>query len=360
MDIEPWPIDQWFSRLFLQLPWPLTLLTGVLCGILASRASTHWIERMARDEAIFAPARCARCGKSNHWLWWWPSCRGCQASRTGELLWGLLVCGMFMAHVYLLTRWECQALVDAGSINWIHWRVLSQGWLLFLLLTATGIDFREYLIPDEITILGMLSGVVLATAIGHLQIVPVWIDWNQEVPGLSGPFVPEWIKHHPHWHGLAWSLTGLLVGGGATWLVRSVSGWLLGQEALGFGDVTLMAMIGSFVGWQAVLLVFALAPLCGLLISLLVPLITGKYHVPYGPFLSVSAVAVLWSWKWIWPPLRYIFGHPPSIAGLVGGSMGLLCLLLGLWRLYRSIPVTGRGRQVSGQPSIETPPSATE
>ncbi len=53
-------------------------------------------------------------------------------------------------------------------------------------------------------------------------------------------------------------MTGLIAGGGLTWILRLVSSVLLGQEALGFGDVTLMAMIGSFVGWQPILATLAI------------------------------------------------------------------------------------------------------
>ena len=57
----------------------------------------------------------------------------------------------------------------------------------------------------------------------------------------------DWIKESHHLHGLAWSLAGLAAGAGITWLVREISSRVLGQEALGAGDVTLMAMIGAIV-----------------------------------------------------------------------------------------------------------------
>ncbi|GIS60188.1 MAG: hypothetical protein CM1200mP2_24130 [Planctomycetaceae bacterium] len=106
----------------------------------------------------------------------------------------------------------------------------------------------------------------------------------------------------------------------ATWLVRSVSGLVLGREALGLGDVTLMAMIGSFVGWQPVLFIFLLAPFCGLVVGLLARVLTNRPFVPYGPFLAAAASVVLLAWRWIWlfPPnsprggfaVRNLFGEP--------------------------------------------------
>ena len=60
---------------------------------------------------------------------------------------------------------------------------------------------------------------------------------------------------HRHLHGLASSLAGIAVGAGSTLLVRVVSSRILGHPALGLGDVTLMAMVGSYIGWQPVILI---------------------------------------------------------------------------------------------------------
>ena len=63
-----------------------------------------------------------------------------------------------------------------------------------------------------------------------------------------------------HWAGLLSSLVGLAVGGGMVWLVRVLGTAALRREAMGFGDVTLMSMIGAFVGWQASLVIFFSRP----------------------------------------------------------------------------------------------------
>ncbi len=266
--------------------------------------------------------RCPVCGSgaSRHWA----------AS--------LLVAGLFAVFAWAVGKAECQSLTYGGSIDWIHWRIAYHLLLITLLLTATVIDFKLYIIPDSITVTGMILGIIGATWFGNLHLVPLWVDANLEVAGIHGPYIPDWIKLHWYWHGFAWSMVGLLVGGGLTWLVRSVSHLMLGKEALGFGDVTLMAMIGSFIGWQPVLFVFALAPVCGLGIALLAWLMTGKAYVPYGPFLSASTLVVLLTWRWLWTPLRFIFGHGPTIGALVGGAVLTMALLLGCIRLFRAIP----------------------
>ena len=73
--------------------------------------------------------------------------------------------------------------------------------------------------------------------------------------------VAVWLYGGRPWAGLLTSLTGMAAGGAMIWVVRVVGKIMLGREAMGFGDVTLMAMIGSFLGWQACLRVFFLAPL---------------------------------------------------------------------------------------------------
>ena len=262
------------------------------------------------------------------------------------------------------TRWlRCIALmlVTAALFGALHWaehgaRVLDTdevqpSWLgremrlyyhlvlLSLLIVATAIDFDCYMIPDRITFPGMFLGLLGAVVFGDLQLCHLWVDWSIAIPQLRGPIIPAWYDAHHHWHGLAWSSTGLATGAALTWLARAISSRVIGQEAMGFGDVTLMAMIGSFLGWQAVVLVFLLAPLAGLTVGILIKLVSGKTYLPYGPWLSIAAAFVLFRWGWLWQQTRVIFSDWLSLAVLAGvGGVGFV-LLLGLTRLYRAIPV---------------------
>lgn len=245
-----------------------------------------------------------------------------------------------------LVHWQGQSLTEGGSIDWYHTRLVVQLVLISLLVVATVIDLQHFIIPDEITVPGMLIGLGTAIYFGNLQFVPVWIDWNDPLTGLYGPHIPQWIKDHHHWHGLAMSLAGVAAGAGLTWLVRLLSGWILGQEALGFGDVTLMAMIGSFLGWQPIVLVFMLAPLCGLAIGLITRLTTQKTELPYGPYLAAATIVILFAWRWLWVPSRKIFSDPQALGILFAILAAGLIVLLTLIRLYRLIPVeTRRYRQ---------------
>jgi leader peptidase (prepilin peptidase)/N-methyltransferase len=246
---------------------------------------------------------------------------------------------LFPGLVFAVTTGQALAINEAGTIDFAQWRLPFHFILLSLLIVATAVDIDQYLIPDDITGTGMLIGVIWSAAFGHMYLVPVWIDWNDAHP-LVGPYIPEWIKLHPHWHGLACSLAGLATGAGLTWLARLISRGMLKVEALGFGDVTLMAMIGSFLGWQPMLFVFLIAPVCALAASAMSRLLHGRRAIPYGPYLSASALIVLFIWRSLWIPTRDLFGHWPSLAALAVLMIGGLVALLGLLRLYRAIPAT--------------------
>ena len=103
-----------------------------------------------------------------------------------------------------------------------------------------------------------------------------------------------------HWDALLTALVGMAAGGGLVWLVRILGTVALQEEAMGFGDVTLMAMLGAFLGWQACLIVFFLAPLAGLVLGLVQLLLRRGKYIPYGPFLCLAALATIVGWATIW------------------------------------------------------------
>jgi leader peptidase (prepilin peptidase)/N-methyltransferase len=73
-------------------------------------------------------------------------------------------------------------------------------------------------------------------------------------------------------------------------------------------------------------------------VGLDIRLVSGKTYLPYGPWLSIAAVIVLFNWSRLWEQTRMIFSDWLSIAalGVIGG--GGFVLLLWLVRLYKSIP----------------------
>ncbi|MFP6765622.1 MAG: A24 family peptidase [Planctomycetaceae bacterium] len=281
-----------------------------------------------------------------------------------ELLTGVLFAGYFLA-VFRCGAHTSDEVLPAHL--WVYGRGVSHLILIGLLVAATATDFREYIVPDQITLTGIVLGTGIATVSGDTQMMHLWVDWNQAIPGLRGPFIPDWIPDHLHLHGLAWSVAGLLTGAGITWLVRFVSSIVLGQEALGFGDVTLMAMIGSFVGWQPVVFIFLLAPLCGLVAGLAAHFCSNRAYVPYGPYLALSTVGVLFGWRWLWMlevpgafSMRRFFGDAVGLSILAVISLAAFVLLLGSVRLYHAIPTGRPARETTPEDRDCTPPPPTE
>jgi leader peptidase (prepilin peptidase) / N-methyltransferase len=112
--------------------------------------------------------------------------------------------------------------------------------------------------------------------------------------------VTLWIVSGEPFRGLLSGLIGLAVGGGVVWAVRIVAGLALRQEAMGFGDVTLMAMIGAVVGWQCAIVSFFLAPMVAILVVLVQFAVTRQPAVPFGPYLCGGTVVSVLGWDLVW------------------------------------------------------------
>lgn len=136
-----------------------------------------------------------------------------------------------------------------------------------------------------------------------------------------------------HWQALLSSLIGMAAGGGLIWTVRVIGKAVLGREAMGFGDVTLMAMIGAFLGWQPCLVIFFLAPIAGAAIGVVQLLSRKQNEIRYGPFLCLAAVVTIVRWSTIWTSFGDLFALGWLIPATMGGCMLLIAPLLFLVRL---------------------------
>ena len=80
------------------------------------------------------------------------------------------------------------------------------------------------------------------------------------------------------------------------WMVCVMGKFALHREAMGFGDATLMAMIGAYLGWQAVVLIFFMAPFVGIVVGLAQFIFGGEVEIAYGPFLCIAALGTILAW----------------------------------------------------------------
>ena len=145
--------------------------------------------------------------------------------------------------------------------------------------------------------------------------------------------VLAWLLLPPiNWQSLYGSFQGLAFGGAMIWSIRIIGTYALQKEAMGFGDVTLMAMIGATLGWQATLVAFVCAMLVvipGLLVLAIVSLFTGNQELPFGPYLCAGAALAIFFWYSLWPRFdRGVFQLGDVIWWILGGSLVLMALML--------------------------------
>jgi leader peptidase (prepilin peptidase)/N-methyltransferase len=163
-----------------------------------------------------------------------------------------------------------------------------------------------------------------------------WFAVRMGVVGTGGILV-VWLVGGPHWRGLFSALVGLGAGVGLVWIVRILGWWALQREAMGFGDVTLMGMLGAAVGWQGSLIIFFLAPIVALVFAVVNLVLRQESLIPYGPFLCVAAAGLILGWQIIWPEARPVFGLGGLLFFILGGCLLLLPPLLVFVRLCRQL-----------------------
>jgi len=153
--------------------------------------------------------------------------------------------------------------------------------LVSLLVVASAVDMDWLIIPDEISIFGLLGGLAAGFLLPGLHV------------GAASYQTFESLTGHAHLDGLIGAGIGA-VGGGLTVLLFAIIGSVIfRKEAMGFGDVKLMAMVGAFFGWKVVVIAFFLSPFIGLLYGIPILLMTDDHVMPYGPFLSIGAILAI-------------------------------------------------------------------
>lgn len=159
-------------------------------------------------------------------------------------------------------------------------------WLFFFgLILATFIDFDHFIIPDRVSIGGMLLGPILCVLVPALQGEEAW------------------------WPALRASAIGLAAGYGSLRLVGILGTWLFKKDAMGLGDVKLLGAIGAFLGWKSVIFVILVSSLLGSVVGLSL-IVLGRNQwsgrIPYGPYIALAAViwvlggSALWDLYMMW------------------------------------------------------------
>lgn len=235
------------------------------------------IARMPEDGySLISPgSHCPLCRRPIHWydnipvisfLFLGGRCRFCRDRIS--IQYPIVELLTALTFLYIYSRYQM-------SLDFIIYAVFAGG-----LIVSTFIDIRWRIIPDEISLGGIAAGLVFALI--------------KSLPDIGAfPKIP-----------LVDSLLGVLTGGlliyGSGLLGNLIFFKLMKRksiegetESIGGGDVKLLAMIGSFVGWKLAVLTFFVAPFFGAVVGIYVLLFKKSHLIPYGPFLSLAALISL-------------------------------------------------------------------
>jgi len=146
------------------------------------------------------------------------------------------------------------------------------------------------------------------------------------------PIVWFTILELEHRESLVCSFIGLAISGGLIWGIRIVGGLALGQQAMGFGDVTLMCMVGAFLGWQASLVGFVYSIAFAVVFAIILLIITKKSYLAFGPYLCMGSLMALLRWPSVFKEFEHVFWMGQLLLVAFGGCLLLMAILLPLVR----------------------------
>lgn len=254
-------------------------ITVALLGLAFGSFLNVCISRLPRAESVISPrSHCPKCGKPIRWYDNIPvvsyivlraRCRDCHTGISPvypavEILTALVL-------VAALRRYEL-------TPEFVKYAVL--GMLLVVLIFT---DLNERRIPHAVTLLGMSLGLLLSV------MIPVDPQPLQFLFRYLGFFVTFPVSS------VLGAVAGALVGGGIFYVIGALFLRLTGKEGLGFGDVMLMLMVGTFLGVPLTLLTILLGSLLGTVVAVPLEIFSTRFRHhpwPFGSFLGAAAIYV--------------------------------------------------------------------
>lgn len=232
-------------------------LFSLVFGMVIGSFLNVCICRMPKDESIVSPP--SHCPHCNYQIRWYDNipvisylllrgkCRGCGVHISlqyplVELLNGILALLLFLRFGPTLAFAALFVFCSA-------------------LVVITFIDIEHQIIPDEISLSGIVIGFILSFF-------------------LQG-------------HGWLNSILGILLGGGSLLLVAYAYQLLTGKEGMGGGDIKLLAMMGAFLGWKSIPFIILASSLVGSVVGISMMLLQkkdSKLAIPFGPYLAFGAI----------------------------------------------------------------------
>ncbi|TMA82498.1 MAG: prepilin peptidase [Deltaproteobacteria bacterium] len=241
------------------MEWPVIAAIFVFGAMIGSFLNVC-IVRLPEERSIVRPrSHCPSCG---HQIAWYDNL----PVVSFVLLRGRCrVCGVRISPLYPTVELLTGALAVALWMR-LGTTLAFAGYFLFAaaLVTITFIDLDHRIIPDVISLPGIVVG--LAVSFVSPLVTPLG------------------------------ALLGVLAGGGVLLGIATGYEMLRGREGMGGGDVKLLAMIGAFLGWQSVFVTLMVASLIGSIIGvglMIYQRADTKLAIPFGPFLAGGALVSL-------------------------------------------------------------------
>jgi len=223
------------------------------------------IYRIPRKEPVcFSWSRCPSCKAPIKWY-----------DNIPFLSYILLIGKCRSCKARISFRYFAVELISALSVIvlFTHFGFTYKFWiyslLSFSLIVVTFIDLEFQIIPDRISIGGLIAGILLSAFLPGLHNALTWKD------------------------GVVNSLLGALVGGGLIYSMGVFGKAVFKKESMGMGDVKLMAMLGAFFGWKMALFIFFLAPFFGMPAALYLKFVRKIDIIPYGPYISMGGFTAM-------------------------------------------------------------------
>ncbi len=241
------------------------------------------IWRLPRGLGMDQPRRsiCPHCEKPIRWydnvpvasfLVLGARCRDC----TGPISWRYPLVEGLTGLLFAVIYWRQGVQVGVGADQ-----VTIMLLVVCLLIVGSAIDMEWLIIPDEINVFGLLGGLAAGFMVPSLHVGAAPYHTFEVLTGIY------------RLDGLIASLIGALGGGLMVVFFAILGAVVFRKEAMGFGDVKLMAMMGAFFGWKFVVVAFFIAPFVGLLYGIPLLVLRDEHVMPYGPFLSIGAVVTI-------------------------------------------------------------------
>ena len=200
-------------------------------------------------------------------------CRICKARISGRYPLVELLTGYVFVHLYYIFiqyRHESPCVLLCYIV------------LCCALIVSTFVDLELLIIPNEVMFVGIPLALVLSV------ICPGLHDAQNTLRSFSLVGIYRLDM-------LIASIIGMLAGGVLIFICSVLGKLVFRKDAMGFGDVKLMAMIGGIIGWKLAVAVFFVAPFFGLLMAVPVLIFKKSRMIPYGPFLSLAALVCIFS-----------------------------------------------------------------